>query len=81
MDSEHRWIDAHGEVIKNAEGQVTGLRGTVQDIDKRKKTEESLKESEERLRLAQSLGNVGIWDWNTITDELHFTPNLSNYMG
>ena len=81
MDGEHRWIDAHGEVIKNAEGQVTGLRGTVQDIDKRKKTEESLKESEERLRLAQSLGNVGIWDWNTITDELHFTPELEQLYG
>ncbi|MBZ2164599.1 PAS domain S-box protein [Methanobacterium spitsbergense] len=51
------------------------------DITERNKTEENLKESEERLRLAQNLGNVGIWDWNTITDELHFTPELEQLYG
>ncbi len=53
----------------------------VLDITERKKVEENLKESEERLCLAQTLGNVGIWDWNTITDELHFTPELEQLYG
>jgi PAS domain S-box-containing protein len=50
VDGEHRWVDAHGEVIKNAEGQVIGFRGTVQDINERKKVEEALKHSEIKLR-------------------------------
>ena len=33
------------------------------------------------MRLAQTLGNVGISDWNTITDELHFTPELEQLYG
>ena len=48
VDGEHRWVEAQGEVIKNAEGQVIGLRGTVQDIDEREKAEKSLQESEKR---------------------------------
>jgi PAS domain S-box-containing protein len=48
VDGEHRWVDAHGEVIKNAEGQVIGLRGTVQDINEREKAEKALQESEKR---------------------------------
>ncbi len=31
---------------------------------------ESLRESEERLRLAASAGNVGIWEWDPATDRL-----------
>ena len=46
-----------------------------------KVTNEELHESEERLRLAQTRGNVGVWDWNTITDELHFTPELEQLYG
>ena len=30
VDGEHRWVDAHGEVIKDTEGHVIGFQGTVQ---------------------------------------------------
>ncbi|NIM96817.1 MAG: PAS domain-containing protein [Proteobacteria bacterium] len=36
--------------VKSADGQVTGISTVVQDISDRKKTEERLKESEERFR-------------------------------
>ena len=38
-------------------------------------------ESEERLHLAQIRGNVGVWDWNTVTNELKFTPELEQLYG
>ena len=50
VDGEHRWVDAHGEVIKNAEGHIIGLRGTVQDINERKKVEEALSQSQKLLQ-------------------------------
>jgi PAS domain S-box-containing protein len=59
VDGEHRWVDAHGEVIKNTEGHVIGLRGTVQDINERKKAEKALLESETRFRnLADNIPNL-----------------------
>jgi two-component system CheB/CheR fusion protein len=44
------WITTRGEVVRNAEGQIVGLRGTVQDITERKKGEELSRESERFAR-------------------------------
>src|SRR6185503_9722606 len=37
-----RWVTARGEAQRDADGRITGLRGTVQDITERKQREESL---------------------------------------
>ena len=49
-DGGHLWVSGRGEVIYDADGKVTGLRGTLQDISGQKKTEEALVESEARYR-------------------------------
>jgi len=40
-----RWITARSETKRNAQGQIIGLRGTVQDITERKRAEENMKNS------------------------------------
>ncbi|CAH1388039.1 PAS domain-containing sensor histidine kinase [Candidatus Nitrotoga sp. M5] len=44
-----RWIAASGEAIRDANGNIVNLHGTVQDISERKRVEQSLRESEEQL--------------------------------
>jgi len=39
-DGEMGWLEAHGEVVREAAGAVIGLRGTVQDISLRHREEE-----------------------------------------
>ena len=46
-----KWVIARGEPLRDADGQIIGLRGTVQDITARKRADEALRESEEKLRL------------------------------
>jgi PAS domain S-box-containing protein len=46
-----KWMIARGEPVRDADGQIIGLRGTAQDITARKRAEEALHESEEKLRL------------------------------
>ena len=46
-----KWAIARGEPVRDADGQIIGLRGTVQDITARKLAAEALHESEEKLRL------------------------------
>jgi len=65
----------------DSEGKVRGAIAAGMDITHHKLIQESLRESEERLRLAQIRGNVGVWDWNTVTDELSFTPELEHLYG
>ena len=52
-DGSHRWVTARGEVERGSTGDITGLRGTVQDITERKHAEEALVNVNGRLLEAQ----------------------------
>jgi len=63
------WFSTRGEAVLDAQGKVIELRGTVRDITDRKLTEEALRDSEERLRLALSAArDMGSFDWDIRLD-------------
>jgi PAS domain S-box-containing protein len=47
----------------------------------RQKAEGSLVESERRMKMAQSVGKVGTWDWNIVTGELVWSDEIYNLFG
>jgi PAS domain S-box-containing protein len=53
-----RWVSARGRGIYDEEGRVLGMRGVVQDITERKRTEDALREQTEALRMLNQLGRV-----------------------
>ena len=58
-----------------------GISVFGQDITERKRTEEALRESEERLRLAQESANVAVWDWDVRTGRRTYSPELLRLYG
>ncbi|MEJ7594745.1 MAG: PAS domain-containing protein [Planctomycetaceae bacterium] len=67
------WVGVLGRAIYDASDQVVGVYGVIQDITDRKGLEESLRSSEERLRLALDAGRMGVWDWNIRTGDLKWS--------
>jgi len=55
--------------------------GVVRDITQRKKAEEALQESRERLQLAISGAGEGIWDWDLQNDQFYISSKLREMTG
>jgi len=67
-DGARRWLVARGEARRDASSDVVQLRGTVHDITERKREEQALRESEERLQLAVRAGRMYAFEWDMLTD-------------
>ena len=67
--------------LRDADGRVIGVFGISRDITALKRTEQDLRDSEGRLRLAQTSANVGIWDWDICNGKLNWTAELERLYG
>ncbi|WHZ27694.1 MAG: putative histidine-kinase [Nitrospira sp.] len=61
-DGEYRWCMDAGRPRFEERGAFQGYVGSVIDITERRLAERSIKESEERLRLAMGAGDMGAWE-------------------
>jgi len=67
-DGTVRWVDARGTFHYTSKGEPIRMLGMATDITERKRAEEKLRESEDRLRLAVQAGKMYAFDWDVATD-------------
>jgi PAS domain S-box-containing protein len=67
--------------IKDTEGRVVRWFGTNTDVTELRNAQEALRESEERLRLAQKAARIGTFEWNVHTDVIIWTSELGELYG
>ena len=63
-DNEQRRVCVHGGAIRGPDGAPTLVFGLTRDVTERRRAEEALRESEERLALALEGSTDAIWDWD-----------------
>lgn len=72
-DGEYRWHIVRQFPIRNAAGVIESWVGTCTDIDDLSRAENSLRETESRLREAQRIARLGSWDWEPQTNKVSWS--------
>lgn len=62
-------------------GRFLGMIGVNIDITERERVEAALRDSEERLRLAQEAAHIGIFDWDVRAGLVRWTPETFRLNG
>jgi PAS domain S-box-containing protein len=75
-DGEIRWHWTTAQVFYDKAGNPFKMVGVTSDITDRKHIELQLRESEERLRLAQRAAKVNTWEWDLATNKISFSEGL-----
>ena len=64
------WGNLNVSLLKTQDEESSLVFAFVEDITERKRTEETLRETVQRFRLAIQSGRMYAFDWNVVTDEI-----------
>ena len=74
------WLEGNSQAHFDEQGRMSRIVGMVTDITERKQTEEALRESEERLRLAVQAGRMYVFERNAVTDAIVRSGQCANIL-
>ncbi|MEH1766489.1 MAG: PAS domain S-box protein [Nostoc sp.] len=74
-------IDKDTSTINLSTNVEVILQQLQQEIAKREQVEVVLRESEERLRLVLDVSEMGLWDWNVVTNQVIWSENYEMLFG
>jgi PAS domain S-box-containing protein len=80
-DGTRFWNELYVSPVRDDEGNLTNFVGVQNDVTQSKRTEEELKGSEDRLRLAVQSTGLGTWDFNPVTGELRWDDRCKAMFG
>lgn len=75
-----RWLHCRSAPNRLSSGDIV-WEGIMLDVTARKESEQTLREQEDRLRLALEAGRMGTWNWNARTGEVQWSPQLEAIHG
>jgi diguanylate cyclase (GGDEF)-like protein/PAS domain S-box-containing protein len=76
-----RWHLTTKIPLRDAAGGIQGVVGITRDITERKRADEALKQTQDKLRTAINSANVGLWEWDLETNRVYYSQEWKNQLG
>jgi PAS domain S-box-containing protein len=80
-DGSFVWAEAIVTFIRNEEGHPVGVLGAARDISERKRAQEALRASEQRLSLAEEIAHLGSWELDLVENGLTWSDEVYRIFG
>lgn len=89
-EGETRWVNVRSSPLRDSQETVIGSVNTVEwmseaeiarEMTLAKRTEAALRESEQRLRLAQRAAKIGTWEWDVRTGAVAWSEGIWELLG
>ena len=80
-EGDYKWFEANGEPIRNEKGEIEKWIGAFSNIHERIAYEHKLKADEERLNIIIKASDLGTWDLNVKTREIHYSDRYLEIFG
>jgi PAS domain S-box-containing protein len=81
QDGKYIWMRINTTPVLNSEGVVIGYQGILTNINDRKQTELLLQDLSARLELALQSAQIGIWEWDIVTNVLIWDERMYELYG
>jgi len=75
-DGTTRWVHNRTHPLRNDRGETIGHVGTTEDITEQKRVAAALRESEARLREAQTMAHLGNWELDLVKNRLLWSDEI-----
>ena len=80
-DGSLHWVYDRGQFYYDATGRPVRMLGTVMDLTERKRAEEALRESEERMQMALEVSRSFVFEWEPTTDRVLHSDSRARVLG
>jgi len=76
-----RYMESQGSVIRDRNGNPEKVVVVSRDVTRRKRAEDTLRESEGRFRLVVQATNDAVWDWDLLTNLFWWNEGVTTLFG
>lgn len=76
-----RPIDDSAAPMRDAEGNVIGSVLVFRDVSEQRGAAQEGRKNQELLQLIHKIGKIGHWEWNSLTDENKWSPEIEALYG
>jgi PAS domain S-box-containing protein len=74
-------IEDSAAPIRGKDGRLLGVVLVFRDVTGRRRSEDAMTRSEERLTLAMDVGRIGVWDWDVAGNRVEWSDRVHDIHG